>query len=39
MHDAILGSTLVVIPEAGHVTNLEQPEAFNQALGQFFLRL
>ena len=39
MHDAIPGSTLVVIPEAGHVTNLEQPEAFNQALGQFFLRL
>jgi pimeloyl-ACP methyl ester carboxylesterase len=35
MHNAIPGSTLVIIPEAGHVTNLEQPEAFDQALGAF----
>ena len=35
MHNAIPGSQLVVIQKAGHVTNLEQPEAFEQALGSF----
>jgi len=35
MHHAIPNSQLVVIKEAGHVTNLEQPEAFDQALGNF----
>jgi pimeloyl-ACP methyl ester carboxylesterase len=35
MHKAIPGSQLVVIPEAGHVTNLEQPELFDRALGSF----
>jgi pimeloyl-ACP methyl ester carboxylesterase len=35
MHKAIPGSQLVVIPEAGHVTNLEQPEFFDRALGSF----
>ena len=33
--DAIPGSTLVVIPSAGHLSNLEQPEAFNKALVAF----
>jgi pimeloyl-ACP methyl ester carboxylesterase len=33
MHNSIPNSQLVIIKEAGHVTNLEQPEAFNQALG------
>ena len=35
MHQAIAGSTLTVIPEAGHVTNLEQPQLFDSALGSF----
>jgi pimeloyl-ACP methyl ester carboxylesterase len=35
MHEAIAGSQLVVIPEAGHLSNLERPEAFNRALEQF----
>jgi pimeloyl-ACP methyl ester carboxylesterase len=39
MHSAIRGSELVLIREAGHVTNLEQPEMFDQALGAFVSRL
>ena len=35
MHEHIGGSTLVVIPEAGHLSNLEAPEAFNGALAEF----
>jgi len=35
MHEHIAGSRLVVIPEAGHLSNLEAPEAFNGALGEF----
>ena len=35
MHQAIGGSELVTIPRAGHVSNLEQPEAFNAALSRF----
>jgi len=35
MHTDIPGSELVVIPEAGHMSNLEQPQAFNDALGRF----
>jgi pimeloyl-ACP methyl ester carboxylesterase len=31
----IAGSRLVVIPRAGHLANLEQPEAVNQALREF----
>ena len=30
---------LVVIPDAGHLSNLEQPEAFNDALDQFYERI
>jgi len=30
---------LVVVPAAGHVSNLENPEAFNAALGEFLERL
>ena len=33
--DAIPGSELVVIPRAGHVSNLEQPELFNEAVRRF----
>ena len=35
MHRAIPHSTLTVIPDAGHLTNLEQPAAFNRALAAF----
>lgn len=35
MVNAIPGAELAVIPEAGHLSNLEQPEAFNQALREF----
>jgi cystathionine gamma-synthase len=33
--ERIPGSALTVIPDAGHLPNLEQPTAFNQALGRF----
>lgn len=39
MHEAIPGSTLHVIEKAGHVSNLEQPEAFNQHLLDFLLEV
>jgi 3-oxoadipate enol-lactonase len=35
MASAIPGATLVVIPGAGHLANLEQPDAFNNALSTF----
>lgn len=35
IHDAIPGSELVVIPSASHLSNLEQPQAFNDALAGF----
>jgi len=35
MHEAIGGSELVTIPGAGHLSNLEQPAAFNAALAHF----
>lgn len=35
MHDAIPDSHLVVIPDAGHLPNLEQPDAFNDAVIDF----
>lgn len=35
VHEHVGGSRLVVIPEAGHLSNLEAPEAFNGALGEF----
>jgi 3-oxoadipate enol-lactonase len=37
--NAITGSTLVVIPRAGHLSNLEQPDAFNHALNTFLAKL
>ena len=39
MHHAIRGSELLIVPEAGHVTNLEQPAAFTSALGAFLRSL
>ena len=35
MHGSIGGSELTVIAKAGHLSNLEQPEAFNGALARF----
>ena len=35
MHTRIPGSTLVVIPDAPHMVNLEQPEAFSTAIRRF----
>jgi pimeloyl-ACP methyl ester carboxylesterase len=35
MHRQIPGSALVVVRGAGHLSNIEQPEAFNVALTQF----
>jgi pimeloyl-ACP methyl ester carboxylesterase len=35
MHKGIAGSEYVVIPKAGHLSNLEQPDAFNAALARF----
>jgi pimeloyl-ACP methyl ester carboxylesterase len=35
LQEAIAGSTLVVLPDAGHVCNIEAPEAFNGALRTF----
>jgi pimeloyl-ACP methyl ester carboxylesterase len=39
MHARIPGSTLVTIRGAGHMSNLEDPEAFNAAMNQFLERL
>jgi 3-oxoadipate enol-lactonase len=38
IHDAINGSELVVIPSASHLSNLEQPAAFNEAVASFLER-
>ena len=38
IQDAIPGSELVIIPSASHLSNLEQPEAFNKALPDFLGR-
>jgi pimeloyl-ACP methyl ester carboxylesterase len=35
LHARIAGSELVVVPGAGHLSNLENPAAFNAALGNF----
>ncbi|HUN68264.1 MAG TPA: 3-oxoadipate enol-lactonase [Burkholderiales bacterium] len=35
IHDNAPGSKLVVLPQAAHLANLEQPEAFTRALGDF----
>jgi len=39
MAEAITGSKLVIIPGAGHLSNLEQPDAFNTALNGFLASL
>jgi 3-oxoadipate enol-lactonase len=39
IHEAVPGSELVLIPSASHISNIEQPEAFNQALTRFYDRI
>jgi pimeloyl-ACP methyl ester carboxylesterase len=38
MNERIKGSELVIIPSAAHLSNLEQPEAFTEALTGFLVR-
>ena len=35
MQRAIPGSEMTVLPDAGHMANMEQPAAFNRALARF----
>ncbi len=35
LHAAISASTLVVLPDAGHLCTIEAPEAFNRAVRNF----
>ncbi len=39
MASAVTGATLVIVPRAGHLANLEQPDAFNKALHEFLATL
>jgi 3-oxoadipate enol-lactonase len=35
IQQGIPGAKLVLIPQAAHLANIEQPEAFNRALADF----
>jgi pimeloyl-ACP methyl ester carboxylesterase len=35
LHAAVSGSTLVVLPDTGHLCNIESPEEFNTAVRTF----
>lgn len=39
MHERIRGSELVILRSAAHLSNMEQPEAFNRALLEFLRRV
>ena len=39
IHEMIHGSQLVVIPNAGHLSNWDQPDAFNQAVLEFLAKV
>lgn len=39
IHENLPGSRLELIPQAAHLSNIEQPEAFNRALGSFLSSL
>jgi 3-oxoadipate enol-lactonase len=39
IHEHVGGSRLVVLPEAGHLSSLEAPEAFNGATAEFLSQL
>jgi 3-oxoadipate enol-lactonase len=38
IHDNAPGSKLVMLPDAAHLSNMEQPQAFDRALAQFLAR-
>ena len=38
MHEAIKGSSLTVLPDAGHLANVEAPEAFDKAIRSWLRR-
>ena len=39
MHERIPGSELAVLPDAGHLSNLEAPDAFNAAVARLLARV
>lgn len=39
MHEKIKGSTIHIIDHAGHLSNMENPEQFNDQLKKFFLKI
>jgi pimeloyl-ACP methyl ester carboxylesterase len=39
IHQTLPGSALGAISSAAHLSNLEQPDAFNRALGDFIDRV
>lgn len=39
IHERVAGSELVVIERAAHLANIEQPDAFNEALARFLARV
>jgi len=39
LHAGIAGSALELIPKAGHLSNLEAPDAFNRVLEAFLRRV
>ncbi|MBI5015621.1 MAG: 3-oxoadipate enol-lactonase [Deltaproteobacteria bacterium] len=39
IHERIDGSTLITLPRAAHLSNVEQPEAFNRALVAFLAKV
>ena len=39
MHRAIGNSTLVTLPDAGHLSNLDKADAFNDAVRAFYLKV
>jgi len=38
IHERIKGSELVILKSASHLSNMEQPEAFNRAVTSFFAK-
>ncbi|HZD90649.1 MAG TPA: alpha/beta fold hydrolase [Pseudolabrys sp.] len=39
LKDALSGAGLVMLPKTGHVVNLEEPDLFNQMVGDFLARV
>ena len=39
LHEAIEGSRLAVVPQAGHLVMMERPEEFNRLLAEFLTEL